>query len=93
MVFLGERTLSLTPTVSESYNRHHPIVTPLERWLKQIGYYDGDIEEDLGLTPTFGDGMREAVKCYQYDNYEKIRAIDGEITARCNTWKCLLQLI
>lgn len=89
----GSKTLRLTPTVSETYNRHHAIVTPLERWLKELGYYDGDIEEDLGQTPTFGAGMREAVKGYQYDNYEKIRVIDGEITAKCNTWKCLLQLI
>ena len=86
---VGRKTFELTPTVSETYNRHHPIVTPLERWLKELGYYDGDIEEDVGLQPTFGAGMREAVKAYQYDNN---CVIDGVITARCKTWKCLLQI-
>jgi N-acetyl-anhydromuramyl-L-alanine amidase AmpD len=86
---VGRKTYELTPTVSTKYNRHHAIVTPLERWLKQLGYYDGDIEEDLGLTPTFGNGMYEAVRAYQFDND---CVIDGVITARNKTWKELLKL-
>ena len=86
---VGCRTFNLTPTVSETCNRHHAIVTPLERWLKELGYYDGDIEEDLGETPTYGAGMRESVKCYQFDND---CTTDGVITSRCKTWKCLLQV-
>lgn len=87
---VGRRTYELTPTVSTSKNRHHAIVTPLERWLKVLGYYDGDIEEDLGLQPTFGNGMKEAVRAYQFDND---CVIDGEITSKCKTWKKLLQLL
>ena len=87
---VGDRTINLTPTVSSKINRYHAIVTPLERWLKQLGYYDGDIEEDEGRTPEFGRGMKEAVKAYQRDNG---CVVDGELTARNKTWKKLLRVI
>lgn len=86
----GEKTLKLTPTVSISKNRNHKIVTPLEKYLKLLGYYNGEIEAEKGKTPIFGNGMKEAVKNYQRDMGLKI--IDGEITARANTWKKLLKL-
>lgn len=86
---VGRKTFELTPTVSTSFNRYHSIVTPLERWLKVLGYYNGVIEEDEGEDPEFGSGMEEAVINYQRDN----KCVDdGEITARQKTWKCLLQL-
>lgn len=87
---VGYRTINLTPTVSQRTNRHHSVVTALERWLTELGYYDGDIEEDLGLTPTFGNGMERAIRQYQKDNG---CIEDGVITARAKTWKKLLQLL
>lgn len=87
---VGRRTFELTPTVSSRFNRYHQIVTPLERWLKVLGYYDGVVEEDEGGTPEFGAGMRNAVINYQRDNG---CVDDGEITARQKTWKKLLQLL
>lgn len=87
---VGRKTFELTPTVSSKFNRYHAIVTPLERWLKILGYYDGPIEEDEGEEPEFGAGMREAVIQYQKDND---CVADGEITSKNKTWKKLLQLL
>ena len=86
----GPRTLDLTPTVSRKINKNHPIVTPLERYLKQLGYYDGEIEADIGKTPIFGKGMEKAVINYQRDNG---CVIDGEITSKHQTWRNLLKLV
>lgn len=86
----GSKTLSKTPTVSTRINRYHKVVTPLERYLKQLGYYKGEIEEDKGKTPEFGGGMKAAVINYQRDNG---CVQDGIITARNKTWKKLLKLI
>lgn len=87
----GPRTLDLTPTVSREINKNHPIVTPLERYLKQLDYYNGEIEADIGKTPVFGKGMKDAVINYQKANGLKV--VDGIITAHANTWKKLLRLI
>lgn len=86
----GSRTLELTPTVSARKNRNHKVVTALERYLKVLGYYNGEIEEDSGETPIFGGGMTAAVKAYQRDNG---CVQDGEITARNKTWKKLLRIL
>lgn len=85
----GPETFSKTVTVSRTINKYHPVVTPLERYLKSNGYYVGDIEEDKGEKPIFGWGMEEAVKKYQKDI--GFKNPDGEITARNRTWKNLLQ--
>lgn len=86
----GPETLDHTITVSTSTNKYHPIVTVLERWFKQLGYYDGEIEADLGRKPIFGNGMKSAVKQYQSDSGLKV--VDGIITAHANTWRKLLRL-
>jgi GH25 family lysozyme M1 (1,4-beta-N-acetylmuramidase) len=86
----GPRTLDLTPTVSRFKNKNHKIVTPLERYFKQLGYYKGKIEEDEGKIPIFGDGMEKAVLRYQADHN---CVTDGEITAKHKTWRCLLNLV
>ena len=86
----GPRTLDLTPTVSRYKNKNHKIVTALERYLKQLGYYKGKIEEDEGKIPIFGDGMEKAVLRYQADHG---CVVDGEITAHKKTWKKLLKLL
>lgn len=76
-----------TITVSQKVNKNHAIVTPLERYLKLLGYYLGEIEEDNGKNPSFGTGMKDAVKKFQKDNG---CVSDGEITARNKTWHKLL---
>lgn len=86
----GPDTLKHTITVSRGTNKYHSIVTALERYLKELGYYKGAIEEDYGKRPIFGYGMEEAVKKFQKANGLKV--VDGIITAHANTWKKLLKL-
>ncbi len=88
--YAGDETLRNTVTISRTKNSRHGAVTPLERRLKALGYYHGDIEADHGRTPCFGPGMESAAKTYQKEN-DCIS--DGEITARNKTWKSLLGMI
>lgn len=88
----GNDTLSHTITVSLVMNQHDDVVTPLERMLKQLGYYTGAIEADEGKAPCFGHGMDAAVKKYQHD-VVGMDVPDGEITKKCNTWKHLLGMM
>lgn len=94
---LGVKTakdaLKKTPTISLTKNVHHALVTPLERYLKTLGYYSGSIEADSRKTPTFGSGMETAVKRYQhYVVKASDKNQDGIITAKNTTWKHLLGL-
>ena len=79
-------------TVSRSSHKYHAVVTPLERRLKALGYYSGEIEADKGEPPCFGLGMEEAVNAYQKEvlNY---KSPDGEVTAGKKAWKSLLGMI
>lgn len=86
----GPNTLKHTITISTTTNKYHSVVTALERYLKELGYYNGSIEADYGKTPIFGYGMRDAVKAFQRDN--GLAVVDGIITAKANTWKKLLKL-
>lgn len=61
----GKQVLSKTVTISTKTNRQHPCVTPLERYMKQMGYYSGAIEADLGRTPVYGNGMAKAAVMFQ----------------------------
>lgn len=88
----GPETIGNTVTVSMSKNKNHAVVTPLERRLKALGYYSGEIEADHGERPNFGDGMKAAVNNYQ-KNVLKYRKQDGEITAGNKMWKKLLGMI
>lgn len=88
----GDETLRNTVTVSRTKNRHHPVVTPLERRLKALGYYTGVIEADEGRSPSFGPGMETAVNAYQRKVNNK-KNPDGEITAGQRMWKSLLGMI
>lgn len=88
----GDETIGNTVTVSRSSHKHHAVVTPLERRLKALGYYTGEIEADKGESPCFGKGMEEAVKSYQ-KNILKYRNPDGEVTAGNKTWKSLLGMV
>ena len=85
----GNETIGNTITVSRTKNKNHKVVTALERRLKELGYYTGAIEEDLGKKPCFGAGMEQAVNSYQ----KKVLGYknpDGEITAKKKMWKSLL---
>lgn len=86
----GPETIRNTVTVSRSKNRGHAVVTPLERYLKALGYYSGEIEADAGKKQNFGPGMDKAVRAYQRDHG---CIVDGEITKGKKTWKSILGMI
>lgn len=88
----GDETLGNTVTVSRNSHKYHAVVTPLERRLKALGYYTGEVEADRGEPPCFGKGMEEAVNAYQKKVLD-YRSPDGEITARKKMWKSLLGVI
>ena len=89
----AKAALEKTVTISASTNKSHKLVTPLERYMKELGYYTGSIEADNGKTPIFGSGMTAAIKKYQ-KNVVKATAKnqDGVITAKAVTWKKLLNV-
>lgn len=88
----GDETLGNTVTVSRNSNKYHAVVTSLERRLKALGYYSGEVEADKGEQPCFGKGMAEAVNAYQ-KNVLSYKNPDGEITAGKKMWKSLLGMI
>lgn len=80
-----------TVTISTSINRNHALVTPLERYFRELGYYLGEIEADHGQRPCFGNGMKEATKLYQQLIVGSTgRNVDGVLDRRAQTWKKLL---
>lgn len=92
-VSTAKKALDKTITISKSKNKNHKLITPLERYMKALGYYTGAIEADSKKTPDFGGGMESAIKKYQ----EKVvkaapKDQDGIITAKAATWKKLLGL-
>lgn len=81
----GPITLAHTPTVSRYKNDKHAVVIPIQKYLYSLGY------TEVGKADGYACGMFEkAVKHYQSDNG---CVVDGEITAKCKTWKKLLKLI
>lgn len=80
-----------TVTISTSINRNHALVTPLERYFRELGYYLGEIEADHGQRPCFGNGMKEATKLYQQLIVGSTgRNVDGVLDRKAQTWKKLL---
>lgn len=78
-------------TISQHSNKSHALVTPIERYMKALGYYTGSIEADSGKVPSFGPGMTSAVKKFQKEVVKaSAKGQDGIISARGNTWKKLL---
>lgn len=84
----NQEAFNKTVTISTLWNKHHELVTPLERYFKALGYYSGDVEADKGKKPDFGAGMKSATIAYQ-KNVVKGTA-DGEITKKAATWRKLL---
>lgn len=93
-VSTAREALSKTVTISSICHKNHPLVTPLERYMKFLGYYTGSIEADNNKTPIFGTNMTNAIKKYQtyVVKFKNVKSIDGVITAGNTTWKKLLGL-
>ena len=71
-----------TVTVSRYINQNHPVVRPIQKYLYALGYTEvGDADGDAG--PKFDT----AVKRYQQEHGCDV---DGEITAKRETWQNLL---
>ena len=79
----GSETLSKTVTVSKIKNNKHAVVRPIQTYLNSIGYNCGTIDGIAGVK------FDTAVKAFQRNNG---CIMDGEITAKMNTWKKLLKL-
>ena len=90
----AKEALAKTPTISATTNKSNALVTPLERYMKLLGYYTGSIEADSKKTPSFGPGMTNAIKKYQtyVVKFTNVKNIDGVITGGKTTWKKLLGL-
>lgn len=81
----GPQTLRQTITVSQTQNRRHNVVLPLQKELRRRSMYGGVLD---GIA---GAGFTDAVNSYQqYILGYKTR--DGEITAGGRMWKSLLSL-
>ena len=79
----GKQTLSKTITVSRYKNKKHNVVLPIQKLLKQCGYYAG------GLDKSAGKLFDAAVRVYQ-TRVVKLQRPDGEITAKGKTWRKML---
>ena len=78
----GPETISKTVTLSESKNRTHAAVKPVQKRLYALGYTDVGKADGIA-----GPKFTLAVVKFQEDN----RCwVDGEITAKNKTWKKLL---
>lgn len=84
----NQQAFNNTVKISTLWNKHHDLVTPLERYFKAIGYYSGKVEADEGKKPDFGKGMKSAVEAYQRDNFSF--KPDGVLDAKGSTWRKLL---
>ena len=81
----GKQTLSKTITVSRTKNSKHNVVHPLQKLLKQCGYYSGELDKSAGKL------FDAAVRVYQTQAV-KLKQPDGEITAKGRSWRTMLKL-
>lgn len=80
----GPETLGKTVTLSASKNISHAAVLPVQRRLLVLGYTQVGSADGVA-----GRKFTEAVKAYQEDQGG---IVDGEITAKAQTWQSLLGL-
>ena len=78
----GPETLRKTPTLSAVKNARHPAVKIVQQRLDELGYSQVGVADGIA-----GRKFTAAVKTYQQDHG---CAVDGEITAGCETWRKLL---
>lgn len=89
----AKEAFNKTITISKNTNKYDALVTPLERYMKALEYYDGDIEADAGKKPNFGVGMETAIKQYQKEIVKATaKNQDGIVSKKQATWKKLLGL-
>lgn len=82
----GSQTLGKTVTVSAKKNRKHNVVLPLQKKLKKLNMYLGDLDRIAG------NKFAAAVNVYQRAVL-KYSKTDGEITAKGKMWKSLFGLL
>lgn len=87
-----EDAFNKTIKISTTWNKHNALVTPLERYFKALGYYSGEIEQDNGKTPDYGQGCKSACMLYQRDYVKPAnpKDIDGVLDRKGATWRKLL---
>jgi hypothetical protein len=88
---LGVKTakdaLKKTVTISTTSNSTHALVSPIQKYLKALGYYKGAVDKQ------FGSLCKDAVITYQAKVVKASKANqDGIVTAKAATWKKLLGL-
>lgn len=80
----GDITISKTPTVSKTKNNKHAVVYILQKKLKMLGYYCGELDR------VAGSKFDLAVKSYQ-KYVVKLKTPDGELTSKGTSWRSLLK--
>ena len=84
----GNQTFSKTPTVSNVTNRKHAVVLPLQKKLKKLGYYLGELDKIAG------NKFKAGVQQYQKEVVKaSVKNQDGVITKKASTWKKLLGIL
>lgn len=78
----GPETISKTPTLSAKKNAHHAAVKAVQKRLLVLGYSEVGTVDGIA-----GPKFTSAVAHLQQDHS---CVVDGEITARCKTWRVLL---
>jgi len=81
---VGPETLRKLPAISRSVNSRHAAVAPVQKRLYALGYTQVGKADGIA-----GSAFEDAVKAFQSDNHG---TVDGEITARGQTWRRLLDL-
>lgn len=81
----GKQTLSKTITVGRTKNSKHNVVYPLQKLLRQCGFYAGELDKSAGRL------FDAAVRTYQ-TRIVKLKQPDGEITAKGRSWRAMLKL-
>ena len=79
----GKQTLSKTITISRAKNSKHNVVLPIQKLLKQCGFYTGELDKSAGKL------FDAAVRTYQM-RVVKLQRPDGKITAKGRTWRAML---
>ena len=79
----GNETIGNTPTISAKKNRRHAVVKFVQRRLEALGYDIGN----SGADGIIGKNTEAAIKAFQDASG---CVVDGEITAKCKTWRKLL---
>lgn len=84
----GSQTLGRTVTINpqKKLNIKHNVVLPIQKFMKQKGYYTGELDRSAG--PLF----RSAINLYQ-SKVLRYSKPDGEMTAKGKMWKSILNIL